>query len=35
MVVIVGGKILVDGVIVGTVREYEDGVRRYVIEGGR
>lgn len=33
MAVIVGDKILVNGSVVGSVREYENNSRRYVIGG--
>lgn len=33
MAVVVDGKIFVNGVIVGSVREYEDAPRKYVIGG--
>lgn len=30
---VIDGKIVVDGEVVGTVREYEDAPRRYVLGG--
>lgn len=35
MAVIIDGKIVVDGNIVGTVREYEDAPRRYELGGNK
>ena len=35
MAVVADGKIFVNGVIVGSVREYEDSPRRYVIGGAK
>lgn len=33
MAVIIGDKIVVNGSVVGSVREYEDAPRRYVLGG--